>query len=78
MYIPVWHLIVKATVKEMLGSRIDGVLDGPRHVSYTLIIHYMVIFLTVFEILDSFRDQILLSEAVLGVPGPPGQTPTGI
>ncbi len=28
------------------------VLDGPSHVSYTLIIHYMVIFLTVFEILD--------------------------
>ncbi len=49
------------------------VLDGPCHVSYTLIIHYMVIFLTVFEILDIFRDQILPSEAILGVPGPPGQ-----
>ncbi len=47
------------------------VLDGSCHVSYTLIIQYMVIILTVFEILDIFRKQILPSEAILGVPGPP-------
>ncbi len=33
-------------------------------------IHDKVIFLTVFEILDIFRDQILHSGAILGVPGP--------
>ncbi len=46
------------------------VLDGPSHVSYTLIIHYMVIFLTVFEILDIIHDEILPSGAILGVPEP--------
>ncbi len=35
------------------------VLDGPRRVFYTSIIHYMVIFFTVFEILDIFHDEIL-------------------
>ncbi len=50
-----------------------AVLDGPCRVSYTFIIHYMVIFLTVFEILDIFRDQILPSGPFWGFPGPPGQ-----
>ncbi len=50
-------------------SNLLVVLDGPCRVSYTLIIHYMMIFLTVSEILDILSTKYYSQGPFWGFPG---------